>query len=106
MVDVRVDRANGVEYESKVVTTAGTEISLSPTVETTANTELLRSVLVKAKATNAGAIYIGPIGLTSSTVHMVSLEAGKSKEFTINHDAIGLDAAVDGEGADVFYLYS
>lgn len=86
----------GVLYSGvKTVTTPGTEVALA------ASQALLSGVTLKATATNTGAIFVGPNGVSSATGF--PLLAGEILFVeTSNLANVYIDAEVGGEG--VAYL--
>lgn len=76
------------------VTTAGTAVVLG------ASTAIL-GVVIRAKLTNTGLIYVGPTGVTSSTGYI--LDRGAAVSVGVDNLAdIFINSSVDGEG--VSYL--
>ena len=88
----------------KTVTTAGTAVSL------TGNKDHVRSVLIIAKKSNTGQIYVGGDDVDSNTND--GLDSGQSLTFVSGAgsgvgigyvlDAIFIDADVNGEGVDYY----
>ena len=82
---------------TKDVTTAGTAVAL------VASSTPCKTVHIRAKSGNTGAVYIG--GSTVDSTTGISLLAGDSVELDIaNLDAVYVDSAEDGEG--VGYTFS
>ena len=91
--------------KSVTVTTAGTKVAVTPNVETRTYW-----VLIQAKSTNTGVIYV----VTSNDIQ-IRLEAPVSGDVLpyyaltsgpnfLDMSKVWIDAAVNGEGANVHYL--
>lgn len=87
-----------LKTSGKNVTTAGTAVSL------VAATTPCREVLIQAKRTNTGVIFIGPSSVLNNYTNGVYLEKGDSVRFFCT-DLLELyvNSTVNGEG--VTYLY-
>lgn len=89
-----LDTIDTVITGSTDVTTAGTRVAL-------ATSQIVRSVTIKAKATNTGKIYVGDSSVASA--NGFRLDPGETVSFEIqNLSSIYIDSAVNGEG--VTYL--
>lgn len=77
------------------VTTAGTRVQLPPATGI--------SVTVKAKAGNAGSVFVGGPNVSASTGFI--LAAGESASFDVsNLSLVWLDAATNGDGVSYLYI--
>ena len=77
---------------SKDVTTAGTAVALG-------SSTTIKSVVVKAKCSNAGTIYIGDASVSSS--NGMELQAGDAIGIDIDDlSTVYIDSSVSGEGVD------
>ena len=86
----------------KTVTTAGTAVPLS------AESLPVSSFTIRAKASNTGLIYVGKEDVDNSKVPLQATEAvsweGTSTPNALDLSEVYIDASVDGEGVDVFYV--
>lgn len=81
---------------SKNVTTAGTRVTL-------ASTTACKSVVVMAKLTNTGKIYVG--GATVSSTSGIELAAGETISLDVSDLAsVQIDSSVNGEGVKFTYV--
>ncbi len=81
---------------SQTVTTAGTAVAL-------ASSTTIKSVIVKAKYSNTGTIYIGDASVSSA--NGLELEAGDAVSIDIDDlSTVYIDSSVNGEGVN--YLAS
>lgn len=78
------------------VTTAGTPVQLASNTATT-------SITIRAFASNSGKIYIGTVGVTSSTGFILSSDETVSIDLD-NLDKIYLNSDNNGEGVSYIYL--
>lgn len=100
-VDVRTDvntlekTPTTVASAQATVTTAGTRVQLA--------TNTCLGVIVKAKSTNTGLIYVGDVTVTSSNGFILS--AGESVTLAIsNTNKAYIDSSVNGEGVSYIYI--
>lgn len=77
------------------VTTAGTAVQLP--------SNACGSVVIKAKTTNTGNIFVGPSAVTSANGLILSPGESISMDIT-NTNLIYLNSAVNGEGVSYLYL--
>ena len=83
----------------KTVTTAGTRVQLS-----TSSVNCI-DLIVQAKRSNTGRIYIGGSDVANDDAHGIYLTAGQSISLNItNLNQVYLDSSVSGEG--VAYTYT
>ncbi len=95
-----------VVSSTKDVTTAGTEVRLK------ASRTTVSSVLIQAKGTNTGNIYVGDSTVSSTTG--IKLTAGQTLPISTDHkemlgqildlNTIWIDSSVNGEGVILLYL--
>lgn len=90
---------SAVFADVKNVTTAGVRVALG------SSQALKRGVLMTARLSNTGSIYVGAAATVSSAVYGKELKAGDAVFIEVdNLNLIGLDAVTNGEG--VSYLAS
>lgn len=78
------------------VTTAGTRVALGTGA-------LARGVLIQARRSNTGSIYVGAAATVSSSVYGRELLAGDTVYVECNNlNLVGLDSSVNGEGVSYF----
>jgi hypothetical protein len=96
-----------IQHTTKDVTTAGTRVALA------SSATLAVSVMIQAKSTNTGPIYIGG-STVSSTSYGARLTAGNSLSiempdmgmggsYEVDLSEIYIDAGTNGEGVSVVY---
>lgn len=105
-VPVAVDPTNGkvqvtssVSFTPTSLTTVLTGITSVTTAATRVNlpNNAIASITIKALPTNAGIIYVGGAGVTSSNGYQ--LQPGDAVSFDMsNSNAIWIDSSVSGEG--------
>ena len=87
---------NAVTQSTKDITTSGTAEALA------ASTTAIKYVIITAKSTNTGNVYIGGSGVTTSNGH--PLAAGESVTLWID-DLSEVEADVDNNGEGVRMIY-
>ncbi len=84
---------------AKNVTTAGTAVQLST------SSLPCEELLIQAKRTNTGRIYVGGLGITNDDTTGVYLLAGQTIPMTPqNLNRVYLNSSVNGEGVTYTYL--
>ena len=93
---VSIDALASVSSFQKTVTTAGT-------AEQLASTSTIKSIAIKALASNTGIIYVGNSGVDSTNGY--ELEAGEGITLLIDDPSdIYIDSSVNGEGVSCLTL--
>lgn len=78
------------------VTTAGTRVALAASTA-------VKSITIRALATNTGLIYVGSSSVSSSNGFQLSSDETVSLDLD-NLNKVNIDSAVNGEGVTYIYL--
>jgi hypothetical protein len=90
----------------RLVTTAGTRVALTATKTTTTH------VIIKARATNSGLVYVGGVDVAAANgYHLAAnqelrlddlMQSGANESFNLAD--VYLDAATNGDGVRIIYV--
>ena len=107
LTDIAGNEINPVTEESvagATITSSSKDISVTGTAVSIGTTEIVRSILIQAKTTNVGLIYVGISGACSTTVYMKKLSAGETWEIAIEDISNLYINGTGGEGINFFKL--